>query len=100
MKSVSLKILVLVVLSIISCKQNPQKEQVSKNETQKGNIEVFSQGGIGIAEAVDEDPNYFDKNLKNPRSDYKGPSLDGILKIDKTLFDIYMILIIVECFVI
>lgn len=54
-----------------------------------GNIEVFSQGGIGIAEAVDEDPNYFDKNLKKPRNDYKGPSLDGDVKIDKTLFDIY-----------
>ncbi|SDX05150.1 glutamate racemase [Flavobacterium degerlachei] len=54
-----------------------------------GNIEVFSQGGVGIAEAVDEDANYFNKNLKKPRHDYKGPSLDGDLKIDKTLFDIY-----------
>ncbi len=54
-----------------------------------GNIEVFSQGGIGIAEAVDEDPNYFDKNLKKPRKDYKGPSLQGDVKIDKTLLTIY-----------
>ncbi len=54
-----------------------------------GDIEVFSQGGIGIAEAIDEDPNYFDKNLKKPRSDYKGPDLNGDIKIDKTLFDIY-----------
>lgn len=54
-----------------------------------GNIEVFSQGGVGIAEAVDEDPNYFDKNLKKPRDDYKGPSLKGDIKIDKTLFEIY-----------
>jgi len=54
-----------------------------------GNIEVFSQGGVGIAEAVDEDPNYFDKNLKKPRGDYKGPSLDGDVKIDRMLFDIY-----------
>ena len=54
-----------------------------------GNIEVFSQGGIGIAEAVDEDANYFNKNLKKPRQDYKGPSLNGDVKIDKTLFDIY-----------
>lgn len=54
-----------------------------------GNIEVFSQGGIGIAEAVDEDANYFDKNLKKPRQDYKGPSINGDVKIDKTLFDIY-----------
>lgn len=54
-----------------------------------GNIEVFSQGGIGIAEAVDEDPNYFNKNLKKPRNDYKGPGLNGDVQIDKTLFDVY-----------
>lgn len=54
-----------------------------------GNIEIFSQGGIGIAEAVDEDPNYFNKNLKKPRKDYKGPSLEGDVKINKTLFDVY-----------
>lgn len=54
-----------------------------------GNIEVFSQGGVGIAEAVDEDPNYFDKNLKAPRKDYKGPGLASDVKIDKTLFDVY-----------
>ncbi len=54
-----------------------------------GNIEVFSQGGIGIAEAIDEDPNYFNKTLQKPRNDYKGPSLDGDVKIDKTLFDVY-----------
>ncbi len=54
-----------------------------------GNIEVFSQGGIGIAEAVDEDTDYFNKNLKKPRKDYKGPGLEGDIKIDKALFDIY-----------
>ncbi len=54
-----------------------------------GNIQVFSQGGVGIAEAVDEDPDYFDRSLKAPRKDYKGPSLIGDAHIDKTLFDIY-----------
>lgn len=54
-----------------------------------GKIEVYSQGGVGIAEAVDEDANYYDKNLKKPRAEYKGPGLDGDVKIDKTLFDIY-----------
>ncbi|WP_420399247.1 glutamate racemase [Flagellimonas sp.] len=54
-----------------------------------GNIEVFSQGGVGIAEAVDEDPDYFDKNLTAPRKDYKGPGLEGDFKIEKTLFSIY-----------
>lgn len=54
-----------------------------------GGIEVFSQGGVGIAEAVDEDSNYFDKNLKAPRKEYKGPGLSNDVKIDKTLFDVY-----------
>lgn len=54
-----------------------------------GTIEVFSQGGVGIAEAVDEDTNYFDKNLKKPRESYKGPGLDNDVQIDKTLFDVY-----------
>jgi glutamate racemase len=54
-----------------------------------GNIEVFSQGGIGIAEAVDEDSDYYDKNLKKPRKEYKGPGLEGDVKIDKTLLQIY-----------
>jgi len=54
-----------------------------------GKIEVFSQGGIGIAEAVDEDPDYYNKNLNTPREAYKGPGLEGDVKIDKTLFDIY-----------
>ncbi|MEN8124962.1 MAG: Asp/Glu/hydantoin racemase [Bacteroidota bacterium] len=60
-----------------------------EQQNYSGNIEVFSQGGIGIAEAVDEDVNYYDKNLKKPRSDYKGPDLIGDVKIDRTLFDIY-----------
>ncbi len=54
-----------------------------------GNIEVFSQGGVGIAEAVDEDSDYYDKTLRKPREEYKGPDLAGDVKIDKTLLDIY-----------
>lgn len=63
--------------------------QMKKDLGYVGNIEIFSQGGVGIAEAVDEDPNYFDKHLKRPRENYKGPALDGDIKIDKTLFDVY-----------
>lgn len=54
-----------------------------------GNIEVFQQGGVGIAEAVDEDSDYFDRNLTRPRESYKGPALEGNIKIDKALMDIY-----------
>lgn len=54
-----------------------------------GNIEVFQQGGVGIAEAVDEDTNYFIKGISKPRDDYKGPALSGDLLIDKALLNVY-----------
>ncbi len=54
-----------------------------------GQIDVFSQGGLGMAEAVDEDPDYYNKNLKHPRQAYKGPALSSDTKIDKTLLDVY-----------
>ncbi len=54
-----------------------------------GNIEVFEQGGVGIAEAVDEDSDYYDKSLTEPRDSYKGPALKGNVKIDQALLDIY-----------
>ncbi|MGC1631027.1 MAG: hypothetical protein WA749_02840 [Gelidibacter sp.] len=55
-----------------------------------GNIQIFNQGGHGIAEAVDEEPDFVNKNFKEPREDYRGPSLnDPNFAIDKTLMDIY-----------
>ncbi|MEM9143613.1 MAG: Asp/Glu/hydantoin racemase [Bacteroidota bacterium] len=54
-----------------------------------GKIEVFSQGGVGIAEAVDEDPDYYDRALIKPRDSYKGPGLEGPYPIDRTLLDSY-----------
>ncbi|MFA6618772.1 MAG: Asp/Glu/hydantoin racemase [Candidatus Neomarinimicrobiota bacterium] len=54
-----------------------------------GNIEIFSQGALGIAEAVDEELNFYDKTLTEPRDNYKGPKLDGEVKIDKALLDVY-----------
>jgi glutamate racemase len=54
-----------------------------------GTIESYQQGGVGIAGAVDEDPDYFDKKLTKPRDNYKGPGLVNDVKIDKALLDIY-----------
>jgi len=54
-----------------------------------GNIEVFSQGGIGIAEAVDGDADYYQKNAVAPHEDYKGPGLSGDMVIDKNLLEAY-----------
>ncbi|TMU56110.1 glutamate racemase [Flagellimonas algicola] len=81
---------VLATAGTVSSKGYHNTIMKLKNEMgYTGNIEVFSQGGVGIAEAVDEDPDYFDKNLTTPRKDYKGPGLEGNLKIDKTLFSMY-----------
>lgn len=55
-----------------------------------GNIQIFNQGGHGIAEAVDEEPDFVNKDFKEPRDDYRGPSLNNPnFRIDKTLMDIY-----------
>jgi glutamate racemase len=55
-----------------------------------GDIQYFSQGGVGVAEAVDEEANYLDRRLKTPREQYKGPNLQGSdLLIDRKLMDIY-----------
>ncbi len=58
-------------------------------EKYRGNIEVFSQGGIGIAEAVDGDADYYQKNINSPHEGYKGPGLTGDMAIDKSLLDAY-----------
>jgi glutamate racemase len=55
-----------------------------------GDIHIFNQGGHGIAEAVDEEPDFIDRRLKEPREDYRGPGLDNPdFKIEKALLDIY-----------
>ncbi|HSI68962.1 MAG TPA: hypothetical protein VK941_01930, partial [Gillisia sp.] len=55
-----------------------------------GDIRIFNQGGHGIAEAVDEEPDFIDRRLKTPRDDYRGPGIDNPdFKIDKALMDIY-----------
>jgi len=56
----------------------------------KGDIQIFNQGGHGVAEAVDGEPNFIKAEAKHPRSNYRGPSLDNKdYKIDRTLLDIY-----------
>jgi len=55
-----------------------------------GKIDFIQQGGSGIAEAIDEEPNYIDRNSQKPRSVYKGPGLNNNdLKIEKNLLQIY-----------
>lgn len=55
-----------------------------------GDIRIFNQGGHGIAEAVDEEPDFIDRDLKEPRENYRGPGIDDPeFQIDSTLMDIY-----------
>ena len=64
-------------------------KRIKDEQGYTGKIETFQQGGVGIAGAVDEDPDFYDKNLKAPRENYKGPALEGDLMISKALLDIY-----------
>lgn len=55
-----------------------------------GKFQVFNQGGYGLAEAVDEEPDFISRQAALPRKNYRGPSLQSAeYKIDKTLLDVY-----------
>jgi glutamate racemase len=55
-----------------------------------GNIEFIQQGGPGIAEAIDEDPDFIIRNADKPGSAYKGPSMTNQnMKIVKELLPVY-----------
>jgi len=56
----------------------------------KGKLDFFQYAGQGIAEAIDEEPNYLNRNAMKPRIDYKGPSFfSENLKIRKEQMGIY-----------
>jgi glutamate racemase len=51
---------------------------------------IVSQGGLGLADAIDRDYSFFDENAKGYRKDYKGPSMENKLyKIDTALLNVY-----------
>lgn len=55
-----------------------------------GNLQVYNQGGYGLAEAVDEEPDFINRKATAPTANYRGPKLDsGTYKIEKTLLDVY-----------
>lgn len=56
-----------------------------------GRIQIVSQGGVGIAEAIDEDLSFIDRKATSVRDNYKGPNVNANaqLAIDKTLLKIY-----------
>lgn len=56
----------------------------------QGDIQIFNQGGHGLAEAVDQEADYISSKSQNPRHNYRGPSLDHPdFPIHKTLLDVY-----------
>ncbi len=55
-----------------------------------GNIQIYNQGGYGIAEAVDQEPGFIDYQAREPRADYLGPSFDHPQHpIERGLLDVY-----------
>lgn len=65
------------------------KQQIAEaNYT--GDIQIYNQGGYGLAEAVDEEPDFIRQNVKGPRGEYRGPSLDNLnYRIDRALLEVY-----------
>jgi glutamate racemase len=51
---------------------------------------IVSQGGFGLADAIDRDYSFFDADAKGYRKDYKGPSVSSSqYRIDTALLNIY-----------
>src|SRR5690606_20888556 len=65
------------------------RQQVAEGNF-SGNIQIFNQGGYGLAEAVDEEPDFIRKNTNVPQDAYRGPSFENPnYTIDKALLDVY-----------
>ncbi|TAG40403.1 MAG: Asp/Glu/hydantoin racemase [Cytophagia bacterium] len=55
-----------------------------------GQLQFYSQGGVGLAEAIDQDAAYIDPAANAPRTAYKGPNVNvPDLGIDRTLMELY-----------
>ncbi len=55
-----------------------------------GEIQLYGQGGVGLAEAIDEDPNFIARAAKMPRDSYRGPNLSNAnMLIERQLIKIY-----------
>ena len=65
-------------------------KKMAKAQGYTGDMQVFNQGGHGVAEAVDGEPDFINRKSSAPRENYRGPSLTNEdFKIDKTLMDVY-----------
>ena len=66
-------------------------EKKVKQLEREGNIRIFQQAGIGIAEAIDENSDFIDRSAVHVREDYMGPSVHGkdAMFIDLAIMDRY-----------
>ena len=65
-------------------------QRFQKEQGYTGQIQLFGQGGVGLAEAIDEDPNFINRTAQIPREAYRGPNVSGSnLLIEKQLLKIY-----------
>lgn len=65
-------------------------KKLSNSYGYTGEIEFVQHAGIGIAEAIDEEPNFISRNSAGVRLNYKGPSLsNNNLKIRKEILQKY-----------
>lgn len=51
-------------------------------------VVVYQQGGLGLAEAIEEISDYVDKSAASVRQDYKGPAFENGM-LDSALLDVY-----------
>lgn len=64
--------------------------RIKNEQGYSGDIQVYNQGGHGVAEAVDEEPDFINHQSTSPRSNYRGPGLNhSDYAIDKALMDAY-----------
>ncbi|HSV87788.1 MAG TPA: hypothetical protein VLH61_04030 [Bacteroidales bacterium] len=66
-------------------------ESWKKKLGHKGEVMIFQQAGVGIAEAIDERSDFIDRNASAPREGYRGPTetRSDELRIDLSLWDRY-----------
>jgi glutamate racemase len=65
-------------------------EALIASKEYQGTIQIYQQGGVGIAETLDEEKNFFDRSISRARPGYKGPSpVDPEYPIKRELMKIY-----------
>ena len=54
-------------------------EKLRKQLGYTGQLQTYSQGGVGLAESIDEEPDFVDHKARTVRKNYRGPAVDPAL---------------------